>query len=151
MPLRGARGGPLSESLYGQIWDQARAAAIGQACTRQARRSCDLRHAALSLWLASGAPSAEIAARAGHSMRVLLTVYAHCVPGCDQITSQQIEQALRPSQWPPLAHKNRCGRRESCPLYVRATAGLSRTQLDQTPPVTSNETSLTCGNTGRGD
>ena len=65
------------------------------------RRPYDLRHAALSLWLASGAPPAEIAARAGHSVRVLLTIYAHCIPGCDQIASQQIEQALRPSQWPP--------------------------------------------------
>ena len=61
----------------------------------------DLRHAALSLWLASGAPPAEIAARAGHSVRVLLTIYAHCIPGCDQIASQHIEQALRPSHWAP--------------------------------------------------
>jgi integrase len=100
--FRGARGGPLSESLYGRIWHQARAAAIpGQASTWPARRPYDLRHAALSLWLASGAPPAEVAARAGHSMRVLLTIYAHCVPGCDQIASQRIEQALSPSQWPP--------------------------------------------------
>jgi integrase len=55
----------------------------------------------LSLRLASGAPPAEIAARAGHSVRVLLTVYAHCIPGCDQIASQQIEQALSLSQWSP--------------------------------------------------
>ena len=98
----GARGRPLSESLYGPIWHQARAAAIpGQAGTQPARRPNDLRHAALSLWLASGAPPAEVAARAGHSVRVLLTIYAHCIPGCDQIASQQIEQALRPRQWPP--------------------------------------------------
>jgi len=56
--FRGARGGPLSESLYGRIWHQARAAAIqGQAGTWPARRPYDLRHAALSLWLASGAPA----------------------------------------------------------------------------------------------
>ena len=65
------------------------------------RRPDELRHAALSLWLASGAPPAEIAARAGHSVRVLLTIYAHCIPGCDLIASQQIEQALRPIRWPP--------------------------------------------------
>jgi hypothetical protein len=34
-------------------------------------------------------------------MRVLLTIYAHGIPGCDQIASQHIEQALRPSRWPP--------------------------------------------------
>jgi hypothetical protein len=57
--------------------------------------------AALSLWVASGAPPAEVAARAGHSVRVLLAVYAHCIPGCDQIASQHIEEALNPSHWPP--------------------------------------------------
>ncbi len=101
--FRGARGGPLSESLYGRVWHQARAAAIPEDGTgaETVRRPYDLRHAALSLWLASGAPPAEIAARAGHSVRVLLTIYAHGIPGCDQIASQQIEQAPRPSRWPP--------------------------------------------------
>ena len=70
----GARGGPLSESLYGRIWHQARAAAMPEDGTgaQPVRRPYDLRHAALSLWLSSGAPPAEIAARAGHSVRVLL-------------------------------------------------------------------------------
>ena len=100
--FQGARGGPLSENLYGRTWHQARAAAIpGQAGTQPPRRPYDLRHAALSLWLASGAPPAEVAARAGHSVRVLLTVYAHGMPGCDQIASQHIGQALNPSHWPP--------------------------------------------------
>jgi hypothetical protein len=65
------------------------------------RRPAEVAPAALSLWLASSAPPAEVAARAGHSVRVLLTIYAHGIPGCDQIASQQIEQALRPSVWPP--------------------------------------------------
>ena len=101
--FRGARGGPLSESLYGRIWHQARAAAMPEdgTGTQPTRRPYDLRHAALSLWLASGAPPAEIAARAGHSVRVLLTTYAHCIPGCEQIASQHIDRALRPSRWPP--------------------------------------------------
>ena len=99
--FQGARGGPLSESLYGRIWHQARAAATPEDGTgaQPVRRPYDLRHAALSLWLASGAPPAEVAARAGHSVRVLLTIYAHGIPGCDQIASQHIEQALR--HWPP--------------------------------------------------
>jgi hypothetical protein len=101
--FRGTRGGPLSESLYARIWHQARTAATAEYGTgsQPVRRPYDLRHAALSLWLASGAPPAEVAARAGHSVRVLLTTYAHCIPGCDQIASRQIEQALCPSQWPP--------------------------------------------------
>jgi hypothetical protein len=101
--FQGARGGPLSESLYGRIWHRPRAAAIPKDGTgaQPVRRPYDLRHAALSLWLASGAPPAEIAARAGHSVRILLTIYAQCIPGCDQIASQHIDRALRPSHWPP--------------------------------------------------
>src|SRR2546422_981636 len=52
----------------------AGAEALGRAlpATPLARRPAGLRHAALSLWLASGAPPAEIAARAGHSIHLLL-------------------------------------------------------------------------------
>ena len=149
--FRGARGGPLSESLYGRIWHQARAAAIPEdgTGTQPVRRPCDLRHAALSLWLASGAPPAEIAARAGHSVRVLLTIYAHGIPGCDQIASQQIEEALRPSQWPPAGPQKRRRRHESRPSCVRATAGPSGTQLDLKPPPRSSYMPVTCGKTDR--
>ena len=72
----------------------------GLAGTWPVRRPCDLRHVSLSLWLASGAPPADVAARAGHSVHVLLTTYAHCIPGCDQIASQHIDRALRSSRWP---------------------------------------------------
>jgi integrase len=106
---RAARGGLLHESCYGRTWHTSRAAALGPALapTPLARRPYDLRHAALSLWLAAGAPPAEIAARAGHSPHVLLTVYAHCIPGHGQIASSAIEQALTPgnglaAQWPGI-------------------------------------------------
>jgi hypothetical protein len=93
--FRAARGGILHESYYDRTWHTARAAALGPAlaATPLARRPYDLRHAALSLWLASGAPPAEIAARAGHSTHVLLSVYAHSIPGHGQIASHAIEQA----------------------------------------------------------
>jgi integrase len=95
-----ARGGILHESCYGRTWHAARAAALGPAlaATPLARRPYDLRHAALSLWLASGAPPAEIAARAGHSSHMLLSVYAHSIPGHGQIASRSIEQALSPDR-----------------------------------------------------
>jgi hypothetical protein len=91
--FRSPRGGILHESSYGRTWH---AAVLGPelAATALARRPYDLRHAALSLWLASGAPPAEIAARAGHSTHVLLSVYAHCIPGHSQITDQATERAL---------------------------------------------------------
>ncbi|HEY6314758.1 MAG TPA: hypothetical protein VIY52_28705 [Streptosporangiaceae bacterium] len=94
--FRGARGGMLSESVYGRAWHAARQAALGPdlAATTLARRPYDLRHAALSLWLdASGAP-AEVAARAGNSARVLHEVYLHSTNGQEDTVSQRIEDAL---------------------------------------------------------
>lgn len=46
-----------------------------------AGRPYDLSHAAVSLWLNCGAPPTEVAARAGHSVDVLLRVYAKCIYG----------------------------------------------------------------------
>ena len=136
----GTRGGPLSESLYGRIWHQARAAALpARQGTQPVRRPYDLRHAALSLWLASGAPPAEIATRAGHSVHVLLTVYAHCVPGHDQIASQHIGQALRPSRGtqPVAGPRNPYDPGRPRPPCVRVTARRSGTRLDVPgPPLT---------------
>jgi integrase len=127
--FRGARGGMLSESVYGRAWHAARQAALGPgpAATALARRPYDLRHAALSLWLnATGAP-AEVAARAGTSARVLHDVYIHCVSGQDDTVSQQIEDALNPGAGVPRS--SRCGKASGytnrrlhprpCPPYVR--------------------------------
>jgi len=86
----------LSESTYGRVWRAARGIALGPelAATPLARRPCDLRHAGLSLWLnATGVP-AEVAARAGNSVRVLQAVYAHCIDGREQVIRRQIQDAL---------------------------------------------------------
>ena len=94
--FRGARGGILSESVYGRVWHAARQATLGPdlAATALARRPYDLRHAALSLRLnASGTP-AEVAARGGNSARVLHEVYMHCTEGQEDTVSQRIEDAL---------------------------------------------------------
>ena len=132
--FQGARGGRLSESLYGRIWHQAHAAAMPQDGTgaQPVHRPYDLRHAALSL--ASGAPPAEIAARAGHSVHVLLTIYAHSVPGHGQIASQHIEQALRPSRWPP-AGPQKSTQTPGIPSVMRPCH--SWTQWDSAGPETS--------------
>ena len=94
--FRGTRGGMLSESLYGRTWHAARTAALGPALatTGLARRPYDLRHAALSLWLDASSAPAQVAARAGNSVRVLQTAYTRCVDGHADIVSQQIEHAL---------------------------------------------------------
>ncbi len=127
--FRGARGGMLSESVYGRIWHAARRAALGPdlAATALARRPYDLRHAALSLWLnASGAP-AEVAARAGNSARVLHEVYLHCTDGHEDTVSQRIEDALGADA--SVASSSQCAKASGythrrphprpCPLSVR--------------------------------
>jgi len=96
--FRGTRGGPLSGSLYGRAWQTARTLALGPvlAASGLARRPYDLRHAALSLWLNAGGDPAQIAARAGNSVAVLLTVYSHCIHGHDDLLNQQIDHVLQP-------------------------------------------------------
>ena len=133
--FRGARGGMLSESVYGRAWHAARRAALGPdlAATALARRPYDLRHAALSLWLnATGAP-AEVAARAGHSARVLHDVYVHCTGGQEDTVSQRIEDALNagtgithssPRESERLSAPSARRPRPRCPLYVRAPGHL---------------------------
>jgi integrase len=119
----GKRGGILSESVYGRAWQHARTRALdpGHLAAGLARRPYDLRHAALSAWLDAGAPPAQIAARAGHSTRVLLTTYAHPTCGQDHAINHQIDQALHPSNPPrrsPRRHRT-CPLRTALPRYSR--------------------------------
>lgn len=95
--FRGVRGGPLSESLYGRRWAVARAAALSaeEAASPLARRPYDLRHAAVSTWLNGGVPAPQVAAWAGHSVDVLLRVYAKCIAGQDATARRRVEEALR--------------------------------------------------------
>jgi integrase len=98
-----ATGGHFSSSAYSTVWQQARRAALppASADSKLAARPYDLRHAALSLWLSAGLSPAEVAQRAGHSVDVLLRVYARCVDGRRELGNQQISEALKlPSESP---------------------------------------------------
>lgn len=64
-----------------------------------AGRPYDLRHAAVSLWLVKGVPAAEVAARAGHSVDVLLKVYAKCIDGAEVTVNDRIAEALAGVDW----------------------------------------------------
>jgi integrase len=92
---RRAGAGILSESTYGRVWKDARAKALGEkAKTPLAKRPYDLRHAGVSLLLAAGVDPAEIAARAGHGIEVLLRVYAKCIDGKSKAQNKKIDDAL---------------------------------------------------------
>lgn len=59
-----------------------------------ARRPYDLRHACLSTWLNAGVPPTQVAEWAGHSVDVLLRIYAKCLVGQDEIAKRRIAEAL---------------------------------------------------------
>ncbi len=96
-----ARGRPVQGSAYCAVWQAARTAVFtpAQQASPLARRPYDLRHAAVSLWLNSGVPATEVARRAGHSVAVLLKVYAHCIDGQDGTVNKRIADALRRRRW----------------------------------------------------
>ncbi|MEO3810802.1 hypothetical protein ABGB17_17525 [Sphaerisporangium sp. B11E5] len=85
-----------SSSAYSGVWQQARRVAFTaeQVVSPLAARPYDLRHAAVSLWLNAGVPATEVAERAGHSVDVLLRVYAKCIEGQQARANGKISEAL---------------------------------------------------------
>lgn len=62
----------------------------------------DLRHTAVSLWIASGASPKEVAARAGHtSTSVVLDRYGHLYDDADARVADRLEQMHAPSPTTP--------------------------------------------------
>jgi len=94
--FRTARGGLIQDSAYSAVWAGARAAALtpAQHTSPLARRPYDLRHAGVSLALNAGVPATEVARRAGHSVAVLLKIYAHCIDGQADAANKRITDAL---------------------------------------------------------
>lgn len=96
--FRSGQDGPLQESTYRQVWAKARSLALENQsrleASPMARRPYDLRHAAASLWLNAGVPATEVARRLGHSVAVLLKVYANCIDGQEDTVNQRIDAAL---------------------------------------------------------
>lgn len=95
--FRGARdGGRVSSTVYGRVWATAR----GRVFTPEVasgplgKRPYDLRHAAVSTWLSGGVEATRVAKWAGHSLAVLLRVYAKCLDGGERTARERVEQAL---------------------------------------------------------
>ncbi|MFE0793552.1 site-specific integrase [Streptomyces mutabilis] len=66
----------------------------GEVSSVLAARPYDLRHAGVSQLLNSGVTAPEVAARAGHSVDVLLKIYAKCVDGQEQEINDRILKGL---------------------------------------------------------
>ncbi len=90
------RGGVLASSTYYRSWRAAREPALtpDQVPSPLAARPYDLRHACASLWLNSGVPAPEVAERLGHSVDVLLKIYAKCIDGQRDSVNSRIAEAL---------------------------------------------------------
>ena len=91
------RGQPVASTAISDVWAEARTLALtpAQVASPLAGRPYDLRHAAVSLWLAAGVPAPRVAERAGHSVEVLLRVYAKCLDDGEDIANTRIDAALQ--------------------------------------------------------
>jgi integrase len=92
----GVRGGELPTITYRRAWIKARQTAFTEAeqASPLARRPYDLRHACLSTRLNGGVYPTQLAEWAGHSVDVLLRIYAKCVVGQDELAKRRISEAL---------------------------------------------------------
>jgi hypothetical protein len=61
------------------------------------RRPYDLRHSGVDWRLNSSVPATEVAAWAGHSVEVLMRVYARCVASLEDVWTARKEASLRPA------------------------------------------------------
>ena len=92
--FRTATGGMVCDTTH--TWAVARTLGLvpEQVASPLAARPYDLRHAAVSLWLNGGVAATDVANRAGHSVEVLLRVYAKCIDGGEEAANRRIDEAL---------------------------------------------------------
>jgi integrase len=79
-----------------EAWSRRAGPSPDQVASPLAARPYDLRHAAVSLWLDGGVAATDVANRAGHSVEVLLRVYAKCIDGGEEAANGRIDEALAP-------------------------------------------------------
>ncbi|GAB2764087.1 tyrosine-type recombinase/integrase [Salinifilum aidingensis] len=86
----------LSQSTCVHTWDRARRAVLTaeEVDSPLAKRPYDLRHAAVSTWLSAGVPATQVAEWAGHSVQVLLQIYAKCLAGQEEAARSRIADVL---------------------------------------------------------
>lgn len=94
---------PVPNNTYTTVWRKAREKALTPAQQRSplAKVPYHLRHAAVSTWLNAGVPATQVAEWAGHSVAVLLKVYAKCIDGQEEVARRRIEEALKVNDDPP--------------------------------------------------
>lgn len=93
VPLPPPYQNPVSMKTVYRVWDNARAEALKpkQYASPLAARPYDLRHACVSTWLASGVEATQVAKWAGHSVAVLMRIYAKCLDDREDAAKRRIE------------------------------------------------------------
>jgi integrase len=94
--FRGERAAELPKLTYMRTWRAARRRAFTAeaAASPLAGTPYDLRHACVSTWLSGGVPAPQVAEWAGHSVEVLLKVYAKTLDGQQDEARRRIMGAL---------------------------------------------------------
>jgi hypothetical protein len=109
----GIRGSELPTITYRRAWAKTRQVTLTPAeqASPLARRPYDLGHACLSTWLNGGVYPTQVAEWAGHSVDVLLRIYAKCIVGQDELAKRRISEALR-QDWYGQPHQPVAQRRQ---------------------------------------
>jgi integrase len=87
---------PLQPSTWWQVWQKVRAKSLtpAQVASPLMKRPYDLRHSGITWRLNSSVPATEVAAWAGHSVEMLMRVYARCVVGLEDVWIGRMNEAL---------------------------------------------------------
>ena len=95
--FRSENGNPIQQSTWWQVWQKVRKASLSaeELASPLMRRPYDLRHSGVTWRLNSGVPATEVAAWAGHSVEVLMRVYARCVTGLEDVWIGRMDDGLR--------------------------------------------------------
>lgn len=98
----GERADELPKLTYMRAWRAARKLAFTPevVVSPLAATLYTLRHACVSTWLNGGVPPTQVAEWAGHSVDVLLKVYAKCLDGQDEVARRRVMEALGHSSRP---------------------------------------------------
>ena len=94
--FRSENGNIIHPSTWWQVWQKVRARALTeqQRATPLLRRPYDLRHSGVTWRLNSGVPPTPVAAWAGHSVEVLMRVYAKCMTGLEDVWITRMDDTL---------------------------------------------------------
>jgi len=94
--FRSQNGNPIQPSTWWRVWQKVRALGLtpAQAATVLLSRPYDLRHSGVTWRLSSGVHPPEVAAWAGHSVEVLMRVYARCMTGLEDVWITRMNQTL---------------------------------------------------------